>query len=227
MAPAEREEDRAAFGQAAGSAAAESTAANGAAESAAVDGVTSGRAADGVSADGTAAEPCLVLAGFAEDSIVDGPGLRLTVFCQGCPHRCPGCQNPETWPFAGGTAVPVGEIAVRAAHNPLVRGVTLSGGEPFAQAGPCAALAALLKARGYELAAYTGYTFEELLAGTPEQKALLTALDVLVDGPFIEAECSLELLFRGSKNQRILDVPKSLAAKAAVWSADPRWVGEE
>lgn len=171
-------------------------------------------------------EQTLRIAGTVGESIVDGPGIRYVIFTQGCPHHCPGCQNPETWPFAGGRAVPVGEIAARAAHNPLVHGVTLSGGEPFAQAGPCAALAALLSAKGYEVAAYTGYTFEDLLAGTPEQQALLARLDVLVDGPFVEDECSLELLFRGSKNQRILDVPKSLAAKAAVWSTDPRWVGE-
>lgn len=183
--------------------------------------------AEAAAAQDAAAEPSLVLAGFADDSIVDGPGLRLTVFCQGCPHHCPGCQNPETWPFAGGRAVPISEIVARAARNPLVHGVTLSGGEPFAQAGSCAALAALLSAKGYEVAAYTGYTFEDLLAGTPEQQALLAQLNVLVDGPFVQDECSLELLFRGSKNQRILDVPKSLAAKAAVWSTDPRWVGEE
>lgn len=170
--------------------------------------------------------PALFVAGFAEDSIVDGPGLRLTVFCQGCPHHCPGCQNPETWPFEGGEKVPVDEIAARAGHNPLVRGVTLSGGEPFAQAGPCAALAGLLKAKGYELAAYTGYTFEELLTGAPEQRELLSQLDILVDGPFLQAECSLELRFRGSANQRILDVAKSLAAGAAVWTQDERWTGE-
>lgn len=171
-------------------------------------------------------QPTLWVAGFAEDSIVDGPGLRLTVFCQGCPHHCPGCQNPETWPFEGGEELPVAEIAARAGQDPLVRGVTLSGGEPFAQAEPCAALAGLLKSRGYELAAYTGYTFEELLAGTPAQKELLRQLDILVDGPFRQAECSLELRFRGSANQRILDVPKSLAAGAAVWTQDERWLGE-
>lgn len=171
-------------------------------------------------------QPALWVAGFAQDSIVDGPGLRLTVFCQGCPHHCPGCQNPETWPFEGGRAVLPQEIAALAGQDPLVRGVTLSGGEPFAQAGPCAALARLLRARGYELAAYTGYTFEELLAGTPEQRELLGLLDILVDGRFVQAECSLELRFRGSKNQRILDVPQSLARSAPVWTADPRWVGE-
>ena len=116
--------------------------------------------------------------------------------------------------------------AALAGQDPLVRGVTLSGGEPFAQAEGCAALARLLKARGYELATYTGYTFEELLAGTPAQKRLLEQIDILVDGRFVQAERSLELRFRGSRNQRILDVPKSLAAGAAVWTADPRWVGE-
>ncbi len=171
-------------------------------------------------------QPALWVAGFAQDSIVDGPGLRLTVFCQGCPHHCPGCQNPETWPFEGDRAVLPQEIAALAGQDPLVRGVTLSGGEPFAQAEGCAALARLLKARGYELATYTGYTFEELLAGTPAQKRLLEQIDILVDGRFVQAERSLELRFRGSRNQRILDVPKSLAAGAAVWTADPRWVGE-
>lgn len=177
--------------------------------------------------DAAAPEQSLLLAGFADESIVDGPGLRLTVFCQGCPHHCPGCQNPETWPFEGGMPVPVDEVAARAARDPLVRGVTLSGGEPFAQAEGCAALAALLKARGYEVAAYTGYTFGQLLEGTDAQKALLGQLDILVDGPFVQAECSLELRFRGSRNQRILDVPKSLAAGGPVWSTDPRWVGGE
>lgn len=179
-------------------------------------------------ASGAGQQTALRLAGFADESIVDGPGLRLTVFCQGCPHHCPGCQNPGTWPFEGGEAVPLEAILARAARDPLVRGVTLSGGEPFAQAEGCAALAALFKARGYEVAAYTGYTFEQLMReGTPAQKALLERLDILVDGPFLQAECSLELRFRGSKNQHILDVPKSLAAAAPVWSTDPRWVGGE
>ena len=110
--------------------------------------------------------------------------------------------------------------------NPLCRAVTLSGGEPFAQAGEFARLARLLKAAGYEVAAYTGYTFEQLLNGTPEQKQLLESIDVLIDGPFIQAEKSLELAFRGSKNQRILNVPQSLAKGEAVWETSKRWNAE-
>ena len=104
--------------------------------------------------------------------------------------------------------------------------MTFSGGEPFAQAEGYLELAVALKERGYEVASYSGYTFEQLLEGTDAQKALLGQLDVLIDGPFIREEKSLETPFRGSKNQRILDVPKSLAAGQAVWTTSPRWLGE-
>ena len=110
--------------------------------------------------------------------------------------------------------------------NPLCRGVTFSGGEPFAQAEGYAELAVALKERGYEVASYSGYTFEQLLQGTPAQKKLLENIDILIDGPFIQGEKSLEIAFRGSKNQRILDVPKSLAAGSALWTTSPRWLGE-
>ena len=110
--------------------------------------------------------------------------------------------------------------------NPLCRGVTFSGGEPFAQAEGYAKLAKLLKAAGYEVASYSGYTFEQLLRGTPAQRELLDTIDVLIDGPFVLAEKSLEVPFRGSKNQRILDVPKSLAAGQAVSVTSGRWTGE-
>ena len=110
--------------------------------------------------------------------------------------------------------------------NPLCRGVTFSGGEPFAQPEGFAKLARLLKAAGYEVASYTGYTFEELLQGTAAQKELLALLDILIDGPFIAAEKSLELSFRGSRNQRILDVPQSLAHGEAVTTTSMRWLGE-
>ena len=87
-------------------------------------------------------------------------------------------------------------------------------------------MAAALKAAGYEVAAYTGFTFEQLLNADEDRRALLQNLDVLVDGPFVQAEMSLELRFRGSRNQRILNVPASLAAGQAVWVTAPRWVGE-
>ena len=168
----------------------------------------------------------LNLSDIVPDSIVDGPGIRTTVFSQGCPHHCPGCHNPHTWEFGTGHDTDAETVLAMVKSNPLCRGVTFSGGEPFAQAGEFAILAKLLKAEGYEVASYTGYTFEQLLAGTPEQKQLLGSIDVLIDGPFIQAEKSLELSFRGSRNQRILNVPQSLAQGKAVWETSKRWNGE-
>ena len=166
------------------------------------------------------------MAGIVGDSIVDGPGIRTTVFSQGCPHHCEGCHNPETWPFEGGTEVSTEQMLAVVTSNPLCRGVTFSGGEPFAQAEGYLELAKALKEKGYEVASYSGYTFEQLLNGTAAQKALLEYLDILIDGPFIQAQKSLETPFRGSKNQRVLDVPKSLAAGQAVWVTAKRWLGE-
>ena len=168
----------------------------------------------------------LDLSGIVSDSIVDGPGIRTTIFCQGCPHHCEGCHNPETWDFGCGTEVPVEDLVDVVKSNPLCRGVTFSGGEPFAQAEGFAKLARLLKVQGYEVASYSGYTFEELLEGSEAQKELLASIDILIDGPFVLAERSLEVPFRGSRNQRILDVPKSLAAGKAVPTTSPRWLGE-
>ena len=168
----------------------------------------------------------LDLAGIVSDSIVDGPGIRTTVFCQGCPHHCEGCHNPETWEFGCGTPMEEERILEIVRSNPLCRGVTFSGGEPFAQAEGFARLAKLLKAHRYEVAAYSGYTFEQLLRGTPAQRELLGCIDVLIDGPFLLEQRSLQLPFRGSRNQRILDVPRSLAAGQAVSVTSPRWLGE-
>ena len=168
----------------------------------------------------------LELSGIVSDSIVDGPGIRTAIFSQGCPHHCPGCHNPETWEFGCGTPIPVEAVVEIIQSNPLCRGVTFSGGEPFAQAAAFAKLARLLKAKGYEVASYTGYTFEQLLNGNPAQKDLLSTIDILIDGPFLLEEKSLEIAFRGSRNQRILDVPKSLAAGEAVITTAKRWLGE-
>ena len=168
----------------------------------------------------------LDLSGIVSDSIVDGPGIRTTIFSQGCPHHCPGCHNPETWDFGCGTPMDEETIVEIVRSNPLCRGVTFSGGEPFAQSEGFARLARLLKTEGYEVASYSGYTFEELLEGSQAQKELLASIDILIDGPFLMAEKSLELAFRGSRNQRILDVPKSLAAGRAVPTTSGRWLGE-
>jgi anaerobic ribonucleoside-triphosphate reductase activating protein len=168
----------------------------------------------------------LEIAGISGDSIVDGPGIRTAVFCQGCPHHCPGCHNPETWAFGQGTPMDEETILEIVKSNPLCRGVTFSGGEPFSQAAGFAKLGRLLKAAGYEVASYSGFTFEELLHGTQDQRDLLETLDVLIDGPFVQAERSLELNFRGSRNQRVLNVPESLTAGQPVLETSPRWLGE-
>ena len=168
----------------------------------------------------------LELSGIVSDSIVDGPGIRTTIFSQGCPHHCPGCHNPETWAFGCGTRIPVEAVVEIVESNPLCRGVTFSGGEPFAQAEGFARLARVLKEKGYEIASYSGYTFEELLRGSEAQKELLRSIDILIDGRFILAQKSLEIAFRGSRNQRILDIKKSLAEGRAVETASKRWLGE-
>lgn len=168
----------------------------------------------------------LKLAGIVADSIVDGPGIRVAIFAQGCPHHCEGCHNPETWAFEGGTEISEEHLVDIVRSNPLAKGVTFSGGEPFAQAEGFAVLAKQLKALGYEVASYSGYTFEELQNGTDAQKELLQQLDVLIDGRFELQSRSLELVFRGSRNQRILDVPASLQAGSAVEQTSGRWHGQ-
>lgn len=153
----------------------------------------------------------LRVAGIIEESIVDGPGLRFVLFLQGCRTHCKGCQNPQTWDFEGGTLVSAEDILARVQCDPLVHGITFSGGEPFEQAEALQPLAEELKRRGYHLMAFSGYTFEHLIM-KPECRELLSLLDLLVDGPFIEEEKSLELRFRGSRNQRIINLEASRAA---------------
>ncbi len=163
------------------------------------------------------------IAGTVNDSIVDGPGLRFTVFTQGCPHACPGCHNPETHDFAGGHITTTEELIARFSKNPLLSGVTLSGGEPFAQAEACAALAKAAHERGLTVWTYTGYTLEKLLScGDEAARALLAETDVLVDGPFLQDQRSLELTFCGSRNQRLVDVQKSLGGTVVLWEK-PVW----
>lgn len=166
------------------------------------------------------------VAGIIGGSIVDGPGMRTCIFCQGCPHHCPGCHNPETWDFSGGTPMSTSELYAAIKRDPLSRGVTFSGGEPFAQVAGFAELAERLKKDGYEIASYSGYTFDQLLRGTDEQKRLLSLLDVLIDGPFLLSERSLNLTFKGSRNQRTINVPASLESGRVVLIENGRWVGE-
>lgn len=159
------------------------------------------------------------LSGVTGDSIVDGPGIRLTIFTQGCPHHCPGCHNPQTHDPSGGSWGDTEDILQAAAENPLLDGITLSGGDPFMQPVPCLALAEGAHKLGLNVWTYTGYTWEALWAeNDPEKLALLKETDVLVDGPFLLAERSLELKFKGSKNQRTIDVKKSLeTGEVVLW----------
>jgi len=145
------------------------------------------------------------VAGLTDDSIVDGKGFRFVIFTQGCLHHCKGCHNPETWDMNGGTLMDIDEIKEKIARNGLLDGITFSGGDPFYQPVACANLAKWAKERGLNIWAYTGFLYEELLK-MPEVKDFLDLVDVLVDGPFILEEKSLLLNFRGSKNQRVIDL---------------------
>lgn len=161
----------------------------------------------------------LQLAGVVRESIVDGPGIRFVVFAQGCPHHCAGCQNEQTWPFSGGHETAPEKVLAALRENPLLSGLTLSGGEPFCQCAAMADLAELAKQAGYSVWAYTGYTWEELMArreNEPDVARLLQALDVLVDGRFEQGQKSYDLLYKGSANQRLLDVSASLQSGAPV-----------
>ena len=153
------------------------------------------------------------LSGITGDSIVDGPGIRLTIFTQRCPHTCPGSHNPQTHDPNGGSWGDTEDILAVIAENPLLDGITLSGGDPFMQPKECTELAKGAHQHGLNVWTYTGYTWEALFAeNDPDKIALVQESDVLIDGPFLLAERSLELKFRGSRNQRIIDVKKSLQA---------------
>lgn len=164
------------------------------------------------------------LSGVTGDSIVDGPGLRLTIFTQGCPHHCPGCHNPQTHDPDGGFWGDTEDILAAAAENPLLDGITLSGGDPFMQPVPCLELAKGAHQLGLNVWTYTGYTWEALWEeNDPAKIALLKETDVLVDGPFLLAERSLELRFCGSRNQRLIDVKKSLEAGEIILWEEPHY----
>ncbi len=158
----------------------------------------------------------LRVAGTIPESIVDGPGIRYVLFVQGCPHGCPGCHNPQTHDFAGGQDSDTDLVLQDILKRPYVKAVTLSGGEPFCQAEALAELAAPLKEKGFHLMCYSGFTLEQLLE-RPDARPLLEQLDVLVDGPFVESQKDISLRFRGSANQRVLDVPASLAQNSPIW----------
>ncbi|MBR6700392.1 MAG: anaerobic ribonucleoside-triphosphate reductase activating protein [Firmicutes bacterium] len=161
----------------------------------------------------------LRISGIIRESIVDGPGMRFVVFCQGCPHRCEGCHNPQTHDFDGGNMCSTDKLIEEIKKDPLLKGVTFSGGEPFCQPEELCILADDILAMGLDIISYSGYTFEELLEmGTknPKVTELLNKCDILIDGRFELEKRSLALPFRGSSNQRIIDVKESMKQGRAV-----------
>ena len=141
------------------------------------------------------------IAGIVPESYVDGEGIRFAIFMQGCLRNCPGCHNPETHALDGGKNLDTAEIIAAIKKNPLLTGITLTGGEPLLQIEPALELAKTAKNLGLDVWLYTGYKFEEIPADAVE---LLKFVDVIVDGEYIEELRDLELEFRGSKNQRII-----------------------
>ena len=162
------------------------------------------------------------IASFTHDSIVDGPGLRFVVFVQGCSRNCPGCHNPDTHDPHGGREVYVRELLAEIKKNPLIKGLTISGGEPLDQALDCARLAWQAKKLDLDVWVYTGYRYEDVEeARLPEWDALLEWTDVLVDGPFVEGLKTYDAKFMGSINQRLVDVQKSLeAGRVVLWHSE-------
>lgn len=161
------------------------------------------------------------MAGIVRESIVDGPGIRFTIFCQGCPHKCEGCHNPETHDFNGGNDVSIDRILQEIDKNPLLAGVTFSGGEPLCQPEAFSVLAKKVKERGLDVTVFSGFTYEEILKMSDENEAvnsLMSNTDILIDGQFIIAEKDLTLQFRGSRNQRVIDLNRTRdAGEIVLW----------
>lgn len=159
------------------------------------------------------------IAGIVEESIVDGPGIRLTLFTQGCLHACPNCHNPETHALDKGYVIDTEDVVKLCKENKLLSGITLSGGEPFLQPKECFDIIKKVRNKDFNVIVYTGYTYEELLDFAKENKyinSILNNIDYLVDGKYIDKLRDLKLFFRGSSNQRFIDVKKTLKEKKVV-----------
>ena len=161
------------------------------------------------------------LSGIIRESIVDGPGLRFAVYCQGCPHNCEGCHNPSTHDFGGGKDTEIQRILAEVDKNPSIKGLTFSGGEPFCQPEGFLELAKGAKERDLDIVIFTGYTYEELMElneSRPSIGELISYAELIVDGRFEISQRDLSLRFRGSRNQRIIHVPSSLKEGKVVLS---------
>ena len=169
-------------------------------------------------------------ADLTTDSIVDGPGLRAVLWTQGCKHHCPGCQNASTWDFNGGGLVPIKMVLEAIDELECQDGITFSGGDPMFQVEACNQIAEYCKKKGLNIWVYTGFTYEEVMKLAKENPTYLDFLkkiDVLVDGRFILKERDLSLLFRGSRNQRLIDVPKTLKTGEIVLFDEKKYLGVE
>lgn len=161
---------------------------------------------------------------ITRDSIVDGPGLRTVVWTQGCPHKCKSCHNPQTHDFNGGVEVDIEEIINDLKKGKLQKGITFSGGDPMVQAEAVAQIAKEMKKENLDIWLYTGYTFETIVKAAntyrTEWAELLKYIDVMVDGPFIEAMHNPLLKFRGSSNQRVIDIKRTLSCGSIIEYGD-------
>lgn len=149
------------------------------------------------------------IAKIIDESIVDGPGIRYVIFTQGCLHRCPHCHNPQTWDTASGEEYSVKQVIrlMRKQKNKKIRGITFSGGEPFLQAGELAEIAEAARIMNWDVVTFTGFTYEELAEKNNSNiKDLLYATDILIDGKYIHELYSRDLKYRGSSNQRVINV---------------------
>ena len=165
------------------------------------------------------------IAGVVRESVVDGPGFRYVIFSQGCNHNCEGCHNPDTHDLGGGDCVSTEFLLEDITKNRYIDGVTFSGGEPFLQSEAFGELAKSLKEKGYHMVCYTGYTYEELVASRSRGvMELLENLDLLIDGPYMSSKKDLSLTYRGSLNQRIIDIAETQKQKIVILEPSPKAV---
>lgn len=155
------------------------------------------------------------ISGINKESLVDGPGIRYVIFAQGCKHNCKGCHNPSTHDFNGGEEVDINDILNDILSKKHIDGVTFSGGDPFYQAKEFGALAKELHENNINIISYTGFIYENII-DKKDMRKLLDNIDILIDGPFISEKKTLKKVFRGSENQRVIDVKKSIEEKRIV-----------